>query len=248
MSKKNPLLLKTKNDIPFFGGRTNIHQPTINEIALISEENFHVGVRFLAFDKDDISKDNFDLDKMSNFDILMSMINDKSGLQYKQKATMVLALLFPLYNNITFEKDKIILKNDKEQKEINNRNFDEFKEHLENMFCLNDSDNKKKYNPASKRAEKIAEKLKKSREKVNKKKGIKTDENLSIYEYYISVLSVGESKSWNTLLDYTVPQLLDEFKRFQRKVAYEAYERAAIAGAQNLEEEAHWMIDDEKIS
>ena len=242
--KKNLLLLKSKNDIPFFEGAISIHQPTINEISFIGEETFHIGVRFLAFDKGDISEDNFDLTKMSDFDILMSMVNQK-GNPYKTKASMVLSLIFPGYE-ISFKQDKIVMVKGAEQREINNRNFPSFKSNIIDMFCLEELDEgkQKKYNPTKGRAEKIAEKLKAAEKRRNKKKGKKVDEEISIYSYYISVLAVGEQKDWNILMDYTIPQLLDEFKRFQRKIEYDSYAAAAMAGASDLDEVTHWMIDE----
>ena len=242
--KKNLLLLKSKNDIPFFEGAISIHQPTINEISFIGEETFHIGVRFLAFDKGDISEDNFDLTKMSDFDILMSMVNQKSN-PYKTKASMVLSLIFPGYE-ISFKQDKIVMVKGAEQREINNRNFPSFKSNIIDMFCLEELDEgkQKKYNPTKGRAEKIAEKLKAAEKRRNKKKGKKVDEEISIYSYYISVLAVGEQKDWNILMNYTIPQLLDEFKRFQRKIEYDSYAAAAMAGASDLDEVTHWMIDE----
>ena len=242
--KKNLLLLKSKNDIPFFEGAISIHQPTINEISFIGEETFHIGVRFLAFDKGDISEDNFDLTKMSDFDILMSMVNQK-GNPYKTKASMVLSLIFPGYE-ISFKQDKIVMVKGAEQREINNRNFPSFKSNIIDMFCLEELDEgkQKKYNPTKGRAEKIAEKLKAAEKRRNKKKGKKVNEEISIYSYYISVLAVGEQKDWNILMDYTIPQLLDEFKRFQRKIEYDSYAAAAMAGATDLDEVTHWMIDE----
>lgn len=245
MTKKNLLLLKSKNDIPFFEGQVNIHQPTINEISLINEENFHIGVRFLAFDKNELNEDNLDLEKMSDFDILMSIINERNS-SYRMKTSMVLTLLFPDYHP-TFLKDKIILANEKNgNKEINQRNFDSFKENIINMFCLDEVDGKgnKKFNPSKGRAEKIAEKLERARRERDKRKGRNPDKDFTLYGYYISVLAVGEQKDWNVLMDYTVPQLLDEFNRFQRKVEYDSYAAAAMAGAENLDEVTHWMIDE----
>ena len=85
MRMKNKLLLKTKNDIPFIEARINIHQPTINEISLIGENNFHVAVRFLTMDKEEFSQDKSDLENMSDFDIIMSIVQDKTGIEYKIK-------------------------------------------------------------------------------------------------------------------------------------------------------------------
>ena len=243
---KNRLLLKTKNDIPFIEARINIHQPTINEISLIGENNFHVAVRFLTMDKEEFSQDKSDLENMSDFDIIMSIVQDKTGIEYKINCLQILTLLFSGYT-IKFTPQKILLLRE-EDREINKDNFPIFKDILLDMFCLRDMEEKSKYNPKDGRAAKIAEKLKKGAAARAKKKGKKIDDNLSLYEYYISILAVGENKDWNQLLEYTVPQLTDEFKRFQRKNEFDAYRQAIMAGAQNLEEVRHWMVDNDKIS
>ena len=246
MRMKNKLLLKTKNDIPFIEARINIHQPTINEISLIGENNFHVAVRFLTMDKEEFSQDKSDLENMSDFDIIMSIVQDKTGIDYKINCLHILTILFPGYT-IKFTPQKILLLRE-EDREINKDNFPIFKDILLDMFCLRDMEEKSKYNPKDGRAAKIAEKLKKGASTRAKKKGKKIDDNLSLYEYYISILAVGENKDWNQLLEYTVPQLTDEFKRFQRKNEFDAYRQAIMAGAQNLEEVRHWMVDNDKIS
>lgn len=243
---KNKLLLKTKNDIPFIEARINIHQPTINEISLMGENNFHVAVRFLTMDKEEFSQDKSDLENMSDFDIIMSIVQDKTGIEYKINCLQILTLLFPDYT-IKFTSQKILLLRE-ENREINKDNFPIFKDILLDMFCLREMEEKSKYNPKDGRAAKIAEKLKKGAAARAKKKGKKVDDSLSLYEYYISILAVGENKDWNQLLEYTVPQLTDEFKRFQRKNEFDAYRQAIMAGAQNLEEVHHWMVDNDKIS
>ena len=74
----NDLLLLSKNDIPFIGAQINIHQPTIKEIALIGEENFFSGCEMLNFSKEILSEqDRINLAKLTNFEILMSIMNDK---------------------------------------------------------------------------------------------------------------------------------------------------------------------------
>ena len=53
--QNNELLLLSGNDIPFYGGHITIHPPTIKEIGMIGEEEFHIGARFLLFSKDNLS-------------------------------------------------------------------------------------------------------------------------------------------------------------------------------------------------
>lgn len=238
--KKNRLLLQTKNDVPFIEAQVNIHQPTINEISFIGEDNFHIGVRFLAINREDL-EDKTDLEDIDDFDIFMSIVESHEGIFYKTKAMMVLTLLFPNFQ-IAIYKNRISLMQDKiEKAKIDKNNFVAFKEHLKDMFLLDKDEDGPKYNPADKRAQKIAEKLAKSKKK--KSKPDKNLEDITVYGYYISVLSVGLQIDKNELLEYTVPQLTDEFNRYQRKIAYDAYVSAKMAGATDIDDVEHWMND-----
>ena len=72
----NELLLLSKNDIPFIEGHAVIHNPTMNEIALIGERAFNIGTQFLNFSKELLSsKDKNDLEDKSDFDIFMSVMS-----------------------------------------------------------------------------------------------------------------------------------------------------------------------------
>ena len=85
----------------------------------------------------------------------------------------------------------------------------------------------------------MAEKFKKAK---TKKSGGKP-QKIAIFSRYISILSVGNHKDINELMNYTVYQLLDEFTRFQKKQSFDAYVQAKIAGAKDLEEVENWMED-----
>ena len=153
---------------------------------------------------------------------------------------MLLALLFPNYN-IKLEDREIILLRDKEFSRINQTNFDIFKDIIVSMFDLNDSKEAMgDYNPVGKKASKIAEKLRKAKEKINKINSDNND-NIAVFSRYVSILSVGENKDMNELMDYSVYQLKDEFQRFQKKQAYDMYISAKMAGAKDLDEVDHWM-------
>jgi len=69
------------------------------------------------------------------------------------------------------------------------------------------------------------------------------EKSVSILSQYISILSVGEKKDMNELLQYTVYQLFDEFRRFKLKEEYDLYVKAKMAGAKDLEEIENWMSD-----
>lgn len=239
----NNLLLLSGNNIPFIGARASVHNPTIKEISFIGEESFHIGIRFLDFSKDILSvEDKTHLVDKSDFEVFMTVVNMKEQLDKKRNVENVLTLLFPSYK-VDIQQSTILLHKEDGFININNLNYEEFKDIIEEMFCLKESTKEGEgYNPADKFAQKIADKLKKGRDRVNASKGIKP-KKISLYDKQISILAVGLQKDMNELLNYTVYQLQDEFKRYQMKLAFDINMQAKLAGAKDLEEVDNWMDD-----
>ena len=237
----NELLLQTGGDVPFIEAQTIIRQPTLKEIGMIGEESFLTGVKFLTFSKDILdTKDRISLEDKTDFDIFMSVMCSPEKLKQKNDVTLVLSLIFPT-KMIKFNNNEIILADDNGIVRINNMNYEIFKDILTSIFCLNETLNGDiKYNPVGKRAERIAQKLEAARNRKNK--GGNTTK-VAIYSRYMSILAVGESKNMNELKEYTVYQINDEFKRFQKKVSYDLNIQARMAGATNLDEVDNWMED-----
>lgn len=238
----NELLLLSKNDIPFIEAQISIHQPTIEEISLIGEENFFSACQLINFNKNKLSDvDKIDLEDKSDFDIFMSVMRSKEKMEYRNSVLMLLALLFPEYQ-IHFTDNEIVLVNKDNSARIDKTNFDAFKRVITLMFALDDVEGGNKgYNPIDKRAAKIAEKFEKARAKKDKQTGKVS--KVAIFSRYISILAVGLQKDINSLLQYTVFQLQDEFKRYQKKQSFDIYIQAKMAGAKDMEEVENWMGD-----
>ena len=238
--KIDTLLLQTGGDIPFIPARVTIHNPSLKEIGMIGEKNFHIGCQFLSFNKNKFlnNEDKTRLENKSNFEIFMSEMNSREKAIHKNDAIMVLALLFPQYK-IKIDKDKILLQLENFSSSINKQNYEDFVDVINQMFCLKIAEGDD-FNPADALAAKIAEKIKKGKQKRNKKD---TDDNISIYGKFISILSVGLQKDKNILREYTIYQIRDEFERFMAEQNYDMYFRAKLAGAQDLEEVKNWMDD-----
>jgi hypothetical protein len=236
--KIDELVLLSGNDIPFPQAQLIIHVPTLKEIGYIGEENFHMGCHFIIFDKNNLSQeDKNNLENLSNFDIFMSVMSSREKTAHKINALSVLSLLFPNYE-IKFEKDKMLLQKENFSSIINEQNYEDFRDILNQIFCL-EAGEKENYNPADALAAKIAEKIKKGKEKVAKSKNESV--KMNIYSRYISILGTG-----NNLIDYlnyTIYQLRDQFERFQLKENNDIYIKAKLAGAQNMEEVDNWMED-----
>ena len=240
MSVVNELLLLSGNDIPFRTAQCTIHQPRISEIAYIGEEAFQIGSRFLLFNKDNLQiEDKSGLENQSNFHIFMSVMNSAESVKHKTDAMMVLTLLFPKAE-IKIDRDKILLQLENFESSINEYNFDAFQDIVRQMFCLEKTGGSGQYNPADALAKKIANKFEKGQQKRNEARG---KQKINLFGYYISILSVGLQKDMNELMHYTVYQLTDEFNRFKRKIEFDAYLQARMAGATDIEEVKNWMDD-----
>lgn len=237
------LLLLSGNDIPFPEARLTIHQPRLREIAYITEQRFWPGCELLKFNKESLpDEDKIDLSNMSNFNIIMTMIQEKSleSQQARLNVMSILALTFPTSETLLSRK-AIQLRNHQtgEVSEINDENFEAFKQILISMFCLTDKENKE-YNPSGDLARKIANKIKKGRETKAK---LAPETKIAILSRYISILAVGQQKDINMLMNYTVYQLMDEFNRYELKLHYDSWERYKIAGATGMQDPEDWLKD-----
>lgn len=232
----NDLLFLSGNDIPFIEAQLIIHQPTIKEIGLIGEEVFFTGCQLLNFSKNLLNEeDKSNLEDKTNFDILIAILREQNAVMQKNRncVNMVLALLFPEYS-IQFQQDCILLQKegDENKYQINGNNFENFKEIISIMFSLK-QDEKSTFNPSGELAKKIAAKLQKRHQKLAEDK---PDKKIDILSRYVSILSVAQHKDMNVLLNYTVYQLYDEFKRNELKTSYDIYLKAKMAGAKDLKE------------
>ena len=205
-----------------------------------------MGCEILTFSKDNLSEeDRNNLVHQSDFEILMSMITSRnlpSAMQKNKIAMMmVLSLLFPECE-IKFTSKEILCSKEDKVHSINSQNFNNFKEILTQMFCLKglSSKDSSDYNPAGQLAKQIADKFKKRHQILAAQKG---EQKISILSRYVSILTIGENKDMNTLLQYTVYQLFDEFHRYELKEEFDYILRARLAGARDLKDPDNWKKD-----
>ena len=250
------LLLDTKQVIPFPSARLIIYQPSIAEIGLINEPSFLTAVNAITKNYKTMKvEDNSDLDSLSNFDILMSIMRENTEASKKifKSVFNLLELIFPTYN-IRFTPSSFIFIPKEIQGEkiepciIDKNNFDEFAQIIYEMFglaaLLNESA-AQDYNPAGDRARALVEKFQKKREylaQLKKERGEDTSMS-SVFGRYINILAVGEHKDKNELSKYSVYQLIEEFKRFQLKEAFDYTLQAKMAGATKIKDAKDWMQD-----
>ena len=246
----NDLLLLSGNDIPFVEAQVNIHQPSIKEIAYIGEESFFIGCEILNFTKESLAiEDRVQLQNFSDLEVLLSILQGDFVHTKKEKscATLILTLLFPEYQIYFTEKEIQLIKGnindlEKEVKIINSKNFNSFQKILSQIFNLKSSAPEKEYNPGGDMARKIAQKFEERKRKLAEQSK-SSEGKINILCRYVSILSVGQQKDMNDLLNYTVYQLFDEFQRFELKMQADFNFQARMAGAKDLPEIEDWMKD-----
>ena len=242
----NELLLLSGADIPFVEATATIHQPRIYEISLMGEDSFFDGCQLLKISKDNFNnEDKIRLSNYTDFNILMSIMRDKSGsMQHSIScAQLILELIFPQYDLI-YNFNEILLRDRNTAQlcgKLDDTNFLKFQQILNKMFCLSESSSEENYNTQGTLAKEIAEKFRKRKQQLAT---LKSDsKSNSIFSRYISILTVGEHKDINSFMQYTVYQLFDEFQRYELKMHYDMYIKARMAGAKDLKEPENWMKD-----
>lgn len=242
----NDLLLLSGNDIPFIEAQVNIHQPSIKEIAYIGEESFFIGCELLGFSKKSLSmEEQAQLTEYTDLDVFLMMFQGAMPMELKrQKESVdaVLMLLFPDYE-VFFNQKGILLQKEEEEKYLDNSNFPIFQKMIKQMFSLNKDDaQENEYNPSGDLAKSIVKKLEERKRKLAEQSK-SSNGKINILCRYISILSVGQQKDMNSLLQYTVYQLFDEFQRYELKMQADYNFQARMAGAKDLPEIEDWMKD-----
>lgn len=233
------LALMCGTDIPIPECQLILHQPTIKEIALIGEKDFFTGIQCLCIDKMNFVKDNVLLQTTDNFQIFMTIMNEKEVIDKKESVKSLLSLLFPEYN-IMFTPRAIVIQTSIGSTLIDESNFSFLQDIIRAIFCYDPNKAKEEsFNPANKKAQEIAEKLMRGRKRVAELKG---EDNVSIFSQYLSILTVGlHSMSLKDCMDLTMYQMYDLVERYQLYINWDIDIRARMAGAKIESQPDNWM-------
>ena len=228
-------------DVPVVDCNIVIHQPTIKQIVMFKETSFISAVQLFGNIDETIVKlreVNPLTEQFTDFQLLMALLNQDDKI--KKNINDFFELIFPQYIIEIENEDICFYYNEQKVGIINLYNYKTFCSIVDILFGLPTS--KKKYNPANKKAQEIAEKFKKRAEILAKKKG-KDDDSPSLYGSYVSILSVGMNIDINVLFNYTPFQLYDTFNRYWKKVNSDFYQRVStmpMMDVSKMEEPDSW--------
>lgn len=232
-------------DIPIPELQLIIHVPTIKEIALIGETKFFMAVQYLCLDKESLIQDEILSSSLTNFQVLMKVLEQSQDKDKKNAVIMLLTLLFPDYIPVITRNSIILTKQGENQPLlIDDNNFDIFQSVLKEILCVNSlfQGNNVIYNPANDRAKEIAEKLMRGRRKVAeiKSKG----NNESVLTRYISILTIGSNTmSLEDCLNLNMFQIFDLMERYNAFIEWDVDLRVRLAGGKPDKPVESWMRD-----
>ena len=232
------LALLTGIDLPVPSCQLTIHPPSIKEIALIGDKDFFAGVQCLCLYKSMFVEDKNVLSNVNNFQIFMTIMQEKEARDKKKAVIQTLSLLFPDYKinftpmSVMFEKDGVVSM-------VNEDNFEQLQEVFRLVFCMKNAPmDQTAFNPKGDKAKEIAQKLMRGRERIAAEHN---DANSSTLSQYLSTLSVGLHIPLQQLSSLKMYQLYDLMERFMLWVNWDIDIRSRLAGAKPEDKVDNWM-------
>lgn len=207
-----------------------ITQPKIKDIVLFGEDDFLTSVQILTNIEqftNMVKQGNSELNMISDFQLLLILIEE--DFTVKKMITDLFFLIFPDYE-VKITENTIDFLTEDSQKivgRITPFNFKNLQDVLNDTFIpQGDNEREPDYNPINDAAKKIAEKIKKGREKVHAQKAA-VEGSHSIFADYCSTLSIGMHMDINIFFSYTPFQLYDAYRRFFSKEQSDFYMRVS---------------------
>lgn len=234
------LALMTGIDFPLEGCNLIIHQPSIEEISYVGEQEFYTGVQLLCINKSMYESQEVDLSKVTNFNIFMQLISDNNMKKQKDIVIQILYLFFPTYQ-ILMTPRSILFNQEGNSFMIDEGNFESLQKIFNEMLCLQQS-GQQAFNPGGDKAREIAQKLQKAREKVAALKKQDEGGSGSTLSQYLSVLTIGiGSMSLKDAMNLTIYQLHDLIERYSLYINWDLDIRSRLAGAKGEKPVENWM-------
>lgn len=232
-------------DIPIPELQLTIHPPTIKDIAYMGETNYFQAVQYLCLDKEQLIQDKVLLSALTNFQVLMKVLEAPDNREKKNYIIMLLKLLFPDYSAmITPNSILLMLVGENKPIMIDNNNFDIFQSVLKEILCVNSMFQGENviYNPKGKKAQAIADKLMWGRKKVAELKAQGKGE--SVLTRYLSIVTVGiQSVDLRAAVNLNMFQLFDLMERYTAYVEWDTDLRVRLAGGKPDRQVESWMRD-----
>lgn len=253
MFKIDDLALMTGSVIQLDDPVVKVHQPTLEDIALIGGEKklfqslnmFYIDseplVQYIDSLEDIEEEDREQMkEEITPYDSLLFVLRIYSEPQHKRDFDSLIKLIqnvfhlmMPTYEFVFDTENKSMLLNDNEGSHsivVDREFFMIMKNIATEVFLLDTFFKTDAESDMSEAAKKIAEKMAKAEEKLNKDK---EEESSSQFALIVSILGLQHPIDY--LRSLTIYQIYDQFERFNLFNQYDQSMKAALAGASDVE-------------
>lgn len=229
-------------DIPIPELQLVVHIPTIKDIAYMGERQFFMAIQYICLNKESLVQDETLLASLTNFQVLMKVLEQSEDKDKKIAIITLLKLLFPNYTAMITKNSIILTMGGDTPKTIliDDSNFAIFQDVLREILCVNNlfqGDNII-YNPANDKAKEIADKIMRNRLKVAQQKETSSQ---SVLTRYISILTVARVTSLSECSTLNMFQLFDLMERYTSFVEWDTDLKVKLAGGKPDKQVESWM-------
>lgn len=231
-------------DIPIPELQLTAHVPTVRDIAYMGERPFFQAIQYLCLEKEYLIQDETLLSSLSNFQVLMKILQQTEDKDKKSDVITLLKLLFPDYSAAITKNSILLIIPEGQTALIDDNNFDSFQRVIREILCVHSLFQGEHiiYNPQGERAKRIADKLMKGRRRAAELKG-SDHGNVSILTRYISILSVAQGVAVTEFGNYNLFQLFDAMDRYTKKTEWDIDLKVRLAGGKPDKPVESWMED-----
>lgn len=227
-----------------------ITPPKIKDIVQFGEDDFFMAVNMVtdipAFVKK-IKEGNPVLEDRQDFQILLDILRANELKDIRRAFDNFFEICCPNYI-VNYTKKSIDFQAEEKGPvvgQLNPFNYQDFSQAAKELFLPEKEEEPEyQYDENNAAARRLAEKIKKNREKLAKAKAEEQGEKTSLFGLYTSILSIGMNIDINILYNYTPFQLYDTFKRYTTKMAMDIYRQACMvpfSDPSKLEQPDDWM-------
>ena len=213
----------------------------------MGEEEFFKAIQYICLNKEQLIQDESLLSVLTNFQVLMKVLEQSEDRSKKTSIIALLNMIFPKYRAIMTNNSIIFtIPGDTTTQPIlvDENNFEILQNALRQILCVNNLFQGQNivYNPKGKKAKAIAEKIMKGRQRVAEIKA--KQGGSSIFVRYISILVVAlQSMSLEACLNLNMFQLFDLMERYEAFVTWDIDLRVRLAGGKPDKPVDNWMKD-----
>lgn len=226
------LALMTGVDIPIEELGLTIHQPSIRDISMLGEIEFFTGIQTLCINKSMYVEDKNLLEQITNFQIFISIVTEKTMADKKRSVMQTLMLIFPNHKSMITPRSLMI-----GEVLIDENNFEILQKVLTQLFCLENA-GQQAFNPGNKKAREIAEKLMRARQRV----AAQQSSSGSMFSQYLSILTIGiASMSLKDTIELTMYQMYDLVERYMLYINWDLDAKTRLAGGKPDKPAENWM-------